>query len=167
MSVIHTLPPRCHQIVNFSKCRLPVRVVAQMVQHRRCQNYIVAPRLQLRRAKIALQRPDLLHPGRCHPLPRRASASARSSPADRWQNPARIAAASTCCSPPRTRCRAPAESSGVAATAARVVSSSVNGASMIAFCPVSRFEKRSTSASNRARISSIVDFDVMAWDRLP
>jgi hypothetical protein len=42
--------------------------------------------------------------------------------------------------------------------AACAINSIANGASIVAVCPVSRFENRSTSLSNRAFISFIDDF---------
>src|SRR5690554_5053820 len=48
--------------------------------------------------------------------------------------------------------------SGLVRAAADVISSITSGASTVALCPVSRFENRSTSRSNRSRISSTVDF---------
>jgi hypothetical protein len=45
----------------------------------------------------------------------------------------------------------------VTASAARVMSSIASGASIVACCPVSMLEKRSTSASKRRRISSVED----------
>src|SRR5580692_2685484 len=50
-----------------------------------------------------------------------------------------------------------AEASGRTPAAARAMSSRERGASTVADCPVSRLEKRSTSASKRRRISSGVD----------
>jgi hypothetical protein len=46
----------------------------------------------------------------------------------------------------------------VACTAARAINSMASGASIAADCPVSRFENRSTSLSNRFFISSGEDF---------